>query len=218
MSADDVVARGRGAQGDQPAPRRRRPRHRRARRDGDRRRRAGAARRSSPAGAPAPETGGAGRRAGRPVRRALRAHERVPHAPGVQHAPLRDGDAALHAHARVARPLAHALDDPARQLHDEAQRHGGDDPGHLAGVRAAPSVRAGRRRRRATRRCSANLEAALAEITGFARGVAPAERRLAGRVRGAAHHRRVPPVAGRVAPHGVPDPADARTAPTRRAR
>ena len=43
-----------------------------------------------------------------------------------------------------ARPLARPLDDPARLVHDEAQRHGGDVPGDLARVRQAPSVRAGR--------------------------------------------------------------------------
>ena len=43
-----------------------------------------------------------------------RAHERVPDAPRLQRAPLRDGDAALHALARGAGPLARALDDPAR--------------------------------------------------------------------------------------------------------
>ena len=36
------------------------------------------------------------------------ADERLPHAPGLQHAPLRDRDAALHAAARGARPVAHA--------------------------------------------------------------------------------------------------------------
>ena len=44
------------------------------------------------------------------------------------------------------RPLAHRGDDPAGLLHHEAQRHHGDDPGHLAGVRRlhpfAPAIRA----------------------------------------------------------------------------
>ena len=89
-------------------------RHRRARRDGDRRRRARACSTIFAGGQPAPETERARRRGGRPLRRALRAHERLPHAPGLQHAPLRDGDAALHAAARAEGPVAHALDDPAR--------------------------------------------------------------------------------------------------------
>ena len=91
----------------------------------------------------------------------------LPRAPGVQHAPLRDGDAALHAHAAVARPLARAFDDPARLVHDEAQRHGGDDPGDVAGVRQAASVRAagsGRGLPAAVRRAGARA----GEITGFA--------------------------------------------------
>ena len=43
------------------------------------------------------------------------------------------------------------VDDSARLLHDEAERGVRDDPGHLAGVLADASVRAGGRRRRATR-------------------------------------------------------------------
>ena len=35
------------------------------------------------------------------------------------------------------------VDDPARLLHDEAERHGRDDPDHLAGVRQHASVRPG---------------------------------------------------------------------------
>ena len=46
-------------------------------------------------------------------------------------------DAALHAAARGARPLAHALDDPARLVHDEAERDRRDDAGDLARVRAS---------------------------------------------------------------------------------
>ena len=93
----------------------------------------------------------------------------LPHAPGLQHAPLRDGDAALHAPARGARPLAHALDDPARLVHDEAERDGRDDAGHLAGVRAAASVRAARAGRRATAQIFERARARCSrEITGFA--------------------------------------------------
>ena len=108
---------------------------------------------------------GAGRR--RRIPRTLCAHERVPHAPGLQHAPLRDGDAALHAPARGARSVAHALDDPARLLHDEAERDRGDDADDLAGVRPAAPVRAAPRRPR-LRADLQELESDAAEITGFA--------------------------------------------------
>ena len=63
--------------------------------------------------------------------------------------------------------LAHHLDDPARLLHDEAQRHERDAAGHLAGVRAACTPSRRRTRRAATRRCFAELESWLAEITGL---------------------------------------------------
>ena len=55
--------------------------------------------------------------------------------------------------ARGARPVADALDDPARLVHDEAQRHRRDDPGDLAGVRRAAPVRA--------RRAGAGLQRAV---------------------------------------------------------
>ena len=48
------------------------------------------------------------------------------------------------AHARVARPVADDVDDPARLVHDEAERDGGDVADHVAGLRAHPSVRAAR--------------------------------------------------------------------------
>ena len=70
--------------------------------------------------------------------------------------------------ARGARPLARALDDPARLLHDEAQRHRRDDPGDLARVRQAAPVRARRAGRAATASCSPSSSAGSAEITGFA--------------------------------------------------
>ena len=67
-------------------------------------------------------------------------------------------------------PLAHRRDDPARLLHDEAQRHHRDDAGDLAGVRAAcipfAPARSGAGLRRAV---PAARGRALAEITGFAR-------------------------------------------------
>jgi glycine dehydrogenase len=64
-------------------------------------------------------------------------------------------------------PVAHHVDDPARLLHDEAQRHRRDDPGDLARVRPHASVRAGRAGA-GYRALFTQLEAWLAEITGFA--------------------------------------------------
>ena len=58
----------------------------------------------------------------------------------------------------ATRPVADALDDPARLVHDEAERDGRDDAGHLARVRAAAPVRAGRAGARATASCSRSLE------------------------------------------------------------
>ena len=72
------------------------------------------------------------------------AHQRLPHAPGLQHAPQRDRDAALHPPPVRQGPGAGPQHDPAGLVHDEAQRHQRDDPDHLARVRARASVRAGR--------------------------------------------------------------------------
>ena len=55
--------------------------------------------------------------------------------PGVPPLPLRARDAALPPAAGGARPVADHVDDPARLVHDEAQRHGRDGAGDLAGVR-----------------------------------------------------------------------------------
>ncbi len=150
----------RGERGDPPAPGRRRPRRGRLRRDDDpgptspavwprsawRRRSAStvAARRTPCRGRPRTRTPG--------VRRALPAALRrtigVPDPPGVHRAPHRDRDAALPAPARGRRLRARPGDDPARLVHDEAQRHHRDGAGHLAGVRRAAPVRAGRAGRR----------------------------------------------------------------------
>ena len=65
--------------------------------------------------------------------------------------PQRDRDAALPAGPRRPRPRARPRDDPARLVHDEAQRDRRDDPGHAAGVRAHAPVRARRPGRRPPR-------------------------------------------------------------------
>ena len=83
-------------------------------------------------------------RLARSLPRAPRAALALPDAPGLQHAPLRARDAALPAAPRGARPVADDLDDPARLVHDEAQRHGRDAAALLAGVRRAAPLRPGR--------------------------------------------------------------------------
>ena len=50
----------------------------------------------------------------------------------------------VHPHARIARSVADAFDDPARLVHDEAERDQRDAAGDLARVWPAASVRAGR--------------------------------------------------------------------------
>ena len=71
-------------------------------------------------------------------------HLRFSLASGLPSPPHRNRDAALHPQARRPRHCARPRDDPARLLHDEAQRHHRDDPGHLAGIQPDPSLRAGR--------------------------------------------------------------------------
>ena len=80
---------------------------------------------------------------------ALVADVGLPDAPGVPRAPQRDRHAALPAPALGHGPRARPHDDPARLLHDEAERDRRDGGRHLAGVRRAAPVRARRGRRRA---------------------------------------------------------------------
>ena len=87
---------------------------------------------------------------------ALRRTSRVPDAPGVPPASLRERDDALHEEPRAEGHRPRRLDDPARLVHDEAERRQRDVPGDLAGVLADASVRAGRPDRRATRRSAAS--------------------------------------------------------------
>ncbi len=138
-------ARRRPGAGDQPAPLRQRRRRDRARRDrlrpGPRRHRAGVRRQ---AGRGHRERRSTRRPRQRRARSAARPHLRVPGAPGLPPLPLGDRAAALHQAARVARPLADHLDDPARLVHDEAQRRGRDAADHLARLRRAAPVRARR--------------------------------------------------------------------------
>ena len=66
----------------------------------------------------------------------------VPDASDLPHEPGRGGDDPLHAPAGRPGSGARPGDDPARLVHDEAERHRGDDGAELAGVRRHPSVRA----------------------------------------------------------------------------
>ena len=191
-------------EGVQPPGLRRRLGGRRARRDG------------APGGAVRPLRGIRGRR-GAVHRRGARgrgrgggaggprAPEPVPHAPGLRQPPLRDRDAALHVAAAGPRPLARAVDDPARLVHDEAQRHVRDDPGDVAAVRRAPPVRAGRPGEGLPRDVRAARGLARRDHR-LRRGVAAAELRSAGRVHGAADDPRVSPRPRRRAPRRVPHP------------
>ena len=103
-------------------------------------------------------------RAGRSCRTAQR---RVPDPVSVRALPHRARDAALPAPPRRCRPGARPDDDPARVVHDEAQR---DDarwprsrgPSSPASTRTPPTTS-----RRACGRSSADLESWLAEITGY---------------------------------------------------
>ena len=84
------------------------------------------------------------------------AHLGVSDAPGVQHASLRVGDDALHPQPRAQGHRPRHLDDPARLVHDEAERGVGDAADHLARVLEAAPVRAGRTGGRAISRSSAS--------------------------------------------------------------
>src|SRR5437879_3544279 len=87
--------------------------------------------------------GGRPRRESRPLNpRVAAPHLVLPDAPGVPSLPLRDGDAALHQAARRARPVAHIGYDPARLVHDEAQRHHRDGPAVVARVQSTAPARA----------------------------------------------------------------------------
>ena len=80
---------------------------------------------------------GRDRRGRRRVRTADRAapHHGLPDPPGLQHPPLRDGDAPLPAPALGARLRPGPRHDPARLVHDEAQRDHGDGAGEPARLR-----------------------------------------------------------------------------------
>ena len=95
---------------------------------------------------------------------------------------LADGDFALDRH------------DPARVLHDEAQRHDRDGRGDVARVRRAAPLRPAR--------ADAGIRGLVDELSGWLvrdhgvrRGVAAAQRRVAGGAVGPARDRGIPPLA-----------------------
>ena len=145
----------------QPARGRRRHARHRARRDDD------ARRSSTRCSARSASTVGRRRRGGdarsRPRSRARRSSSRTRCSRRTAPRP----DAALPAPARRPRPRARPHDDPARLVHDEAQRDRRDGADHVARVRAHPPVRAGRPGRRATSSCSTTSSAGSREITGY---------------------------------------------------
>ena len=106
----------------------------------------------------------------------------LPDAPGVQHASFRNADDALHPQPGAQGHRPRHVDDPARLLHDEAERGVRDAADHLARVRQAASVRAGR----PGRGLPADLPRAGADAVRdhrLRRGLAAAELRRPGGVR-----------------------------------
>jgi glycine dehydrogenase len=132
-------------------------------------------------------------------------HLALPDAPGVQHASFGNADDALHPQPRAQGHRPRHVDDPARVLHDEAQRGVRDAADHVARVREAASVRPGG----AGGRLPADLPRAGIDALRDHRvrgRVAAAELRGAGRVRRADGHPPVPPRSRRDAPRRRADP------------
>jgi hypothetical protein len=71
-------------------------------------------------------------------------HHGVPHRPTLPPLPLRDRADAVAACAQGPRHRPRPVDDPARLVHDEAERRRGDGGHHLAGLRGRTPVRAAR--------------------------------------------------------------------------
>ena len=115
----------------------------RAQRDGDRRGRGATSPRRSTGARPVRCRGGSplARCHGDPGRAG--AHDAVPDAPGVQHAPVRNADDALHPAPRAQGPRPRHVDDSARLVHDEAERGHRDAAGHVGALQPPASVRAG---------------------------------------------------------------------------
>ena len=151
----------------------------------------------------------AARRVGarRPSRRRCAAHDAVPHPPGVPPAPLRDGDAALP--APPGRPDL-ALDRSMIPLGSCTMKLNATtemDAVTWPEFGAHPPLRPARPGRRATAQLIGELEALAGRDHRLRRGVAPAQRRFAGRVRRPAGHPRPTTAAsGDAAPRRLPHP------------
>ena len=137
---------------------------------------------------------GSGGGHGRGLRGAAGPHQPLSPPRGLQPAPLGARDAPLHPSPAGARPLPHDLDDPPGVVHDEAQRDLRDAARHLARVRGAASLRASGPGQglRGALRAARSLAGRDHGLRGH---VPPAQRGLAGRIRGAARHPRLPPLA-----------------------
>ena len=120
--------------------------------------------------------------------------------------------------ARVARPLARALDDPARLVHDEAQRDGRDDADHVGALqsRSTPSRRLDQAQ--GYQVIVKQLEAMLGRDHRLPRGQPAAQLRRAGRARGAPRHPQVPREPRRASSATCASSRRARTGPTPRRR
>ena len=120
----------------------------RLRRDVERRRRRGAGQSVRGGGGVRRRTGGERPAAARRPPGTAPPLDAVPDPSGLQPAPFRAADDAVPAPARTEGHRARPVDDPARVMHDEAQRRRRAPPGNLAGVRPAAPLRPGRAGRR----------------------------------------------------------------------
>ena len=150
------------------------------------------------------------------LRPAPRRSRRVPHPPGLLRAPLARPRCCATCAGSPTRTIAlDRCDDPARLVHDEAQRDRRDGA-DLAGRSSRTCTRSRRPSRppgylRADRR----PRALAGRDHRLRRGVAAAQRRLAGRARRAAGDPRATTAArGEAQPRRLPDPVSPRTAPT----
>ncbi len=143
----------------------------------------------------------------RPVRRSRRQRAQLglSDPPGVQHPPQRDGHAALPAGAVGSGLRAGSRDDPARILHDEAQRHHRDGADLLPRVRRPAPVRAGGGRP-GLRDPDRHPGVLAGRGDRLCPGLDPAERRQPGRAGRAAGHPGLPRLPGRSRSADLPDP------------